>query len=198
MNFKYELLYQNLRAFSNIPQEEWQVLTEKLQERTLEKGEYFLKAGEQAEDVAFILSGWVRQFYVTEDGSEFNHAFNFENRLMAGYPSLLTATPSNYFIQAMEKTNLLVMKYSEFIQFYDRHACWERLGRVAAESNYVDKVIREHGLLIKDARTRYLDTITLHPEIGTRVPQYHLASYLGITASALNRIIKKIREEEEA
>jgi DNA-binding Lrp family transcriptional regulator len=52
---------------------------------------------------------------------------------------------------------------------------------------------RESSFLIMDATARYLDLLETQPEVINRVPQYHLASFLGITASALNRIIKKLK-----
>lgn len=190
---KYEILYQTLNQWSQIPPDEWAMLLASLQERRLAKGERFLSVGEQARDVGFIISGYCRQFFVNDSGQEFNHNFNFENELVAGYQSILEGQPSTYTIEAMEECDLLVMDYFEFEKFYERHPCWERLGRKAAEWNYLIKIQRETAFLIKDATQRYLDVVRTIPEIPKRVPQYHIASYLGITASALNRIIKKLK-----
>lgn len=192
---KYELLYNALKKWSDIPSSEWQVFMGALVEKRLVKGEFFLERGQTATEIGFIVTGYCRQFFVNESGQEFNHNFNFENDLVAGYQSILEGRPSQYAIEAMEDCDLLVMDYREFEKFYDRHPCWERLGRKAAEWNYLIKIQRETAFLIRDARQRYLDVVTTLPEIPRRVPQYHIASYLGITASALNRIIKKIKEE---
>ncbi len=193
---KYELLYNALKKWSDIPSSEWNAFMQVLKERRLNKGDFFLERGQMAHEIGFIVTGYCRQFFVNEGDQEFNHNFNFENDLVAGYQSILEGRPSQYAIQAMEDCELLVMDYREFETFYDRHPCWERLGRKAAEWNYLIKIQRETAFLIRDARQRYCDVVATLPEIPRRVPQYHIASYLGITASALNRIIKKMEKEK--
>lgn len=195
---KHALLFKTLNEVAEIPSRQWSELCEMLEERTLKKGEKFLQEGEMASSVGFVVSGYCRQYYVNKEGSEFNHGFNFENELMAGYPSLLERKPCRYTIEAMEDCELLVMPYEDFDEFYGRHPCWERLGRKVAERNYLLKMRRESAFLIMDATERYLDVLETQPEVINRVPQYHLASFLGVTASALNRIIKKIKESQGA
>lgn len=192
---KYQLLHQSLSTMANIPDEEWEALVSNVVELKLQKGDFFLREGDKAPDIGFIITGYCRQFFTDGTGAEFNHNFNFENELVAGYQSHLEKRPSDYSIQAMENTELLTMSWEKFESFYDRHPCWERIGRKAAEYNYLLKIQRERAFLTRDATTRYLDVVETLPEIPKRVPQYHIASYLGITASALNRIIKRLEKE---
>jgi CRP-like cAMP-binding protein len=192
---KNELLLKTIQDWADIPPEQWSELLPRLKERKISKGDYFLKAGDLAVEIGFLITGYCRQFYTNGDHQEFNHSFVFENELMGGYPSLLRKSPSTYSIQAMEDCDLLVINWDEFESFFNKHICWERLVRKVAEKNYLQKIQRESAFLLKDARERYLEVCEYEPEVIERVPQYHLASYLGITASALNRIIKKIEKE---
>ena len=193
---KNELLLKTIQDWAEIPKDQWDDLLPRLEEIKISKGEFFLESGQVATEIGFLITGYCRQFYVDKDEHEFNHSFVFENELMGGYPSLLRKKPSTYSIQAMEECDLLVIKWEEFESFFSRHICWERLVRKVAEKNYLQKIQRESAFLLKDARERYLEVCEYEPEVISRVPQYHLASYLGITASALNRIIKKIEKEE--
>ena len=193
---KNELLLKTIQDWAEIPKDQWDDLLPRLEERKISKGEFFLESGQVATEIGFLITGYCRQFYVDKDEHEFNHSFVFENELMGGYPSLLRKKPSTYSIQAMEECDLLVIKWEEFESFFSRHICWERLVRKVAEKNYLQKIQRESAFLLKDACERYLEVCEYEPEVISRVPQYHLASYLGITASALNRIIKKIEKEE--
>ena len=195
---KNELLLKTLQDWAEIPKDQWDDLLPSLVEKKLKKGDFFLKTGEKASKIGFVITGYCRQFYTDKDNHEFNHSFVFENELMGGYPSLLRNSPSTYSIQAMEECDLLVIDWKEFESFFTRNICWERLVRKVAEKNYLQKTQRESAFLLKDARERYLEVCEYEPEVIDRVPQYHLASYLGITASALNRIIKKIEKEETA
>ncbi len=194
---KNELLLKTLQDWADIPQDQWAELLPSLEERKIKKGDFFLRTGEVASKVGFLITGYCRQFYTNKDNHEFNHSFVFENELMGGYPSLLRKRPSTYSIQAMEDCDLLVIRWEEFESFFNRHICWERLVRKVAEKNYIQKTQRESAFLLKDAKERYLEVCEYEPEVISRVPQYHLASYLGITASALNRIIKKIEKEDK-
>ena len=194
---KNELLLKTLLDWAEIPSDQWRDLMPQLRERKLSKGEFFLEAGQNAIDIGFVITGYCRQFYTNKDNHEFNHSFVFENELMGGYPSLLRKRPSTYSIQAMEECDLLIINWEEFESFFSKHICWERLVRKVAEKNYLQKIQRESAFLLKDARERYEEVCEYEPDVIERVPQYHLASYLGITASALNRIIKKMEKEKQ-
>jgi hypothetical protein len=74
----------------------------------------------------------------------------------------------------------------------------ERLGRRLIELVLISKMQRERSFLQGDATSRYLDFIKQHPELTQRIPQYHLASYLGITEVSLSRICGKVAREINA
>ena len=65
---------------------------------------------------------------------------------------------------------------------------WERLGRLLTEQLYIKKEQREAEFLLDDAPTRYRNFQKQYPGLEDRLPQYHVASYLGITPVALSRI----------
>lgn len=67
----------------------------------------------------------------------------------------------------------------------------ERLGRKIIESILVSKINREHSFLQQSAKMRYIDFQEQHPFLNKRIPQYHIASYLGITEASLSRLINE-------
>lgn len=75
-----------------------------------------------------------------------------------------------------------------FESLYKRHRCWETLGRKLAEGLYIKKEMKERLLLMNTAEERYLQFLKEFPGLEKRVPQYHIASYLGITPVSLSRI----------
>ena len=78
-------------------------------------------------------------------------------------------------------------------KLYERHACWERLGRKNAENLALVKESREKELLLDSLEIRYRRFLKEFPGLADRIPQYHIASYLGVTDVALSRIRKKIK-----
>lgn len=191
-----EILKNYLNQIHPIPNSEWLDFASHLKIQTYQKGQHLLYHGQNESKVRFLTKGAVRVYYTNSDGQEFNHRFMFENSLVASYTSLLRKSPSLDSIEALEDIILLEMEFIDIERFYDQHSCWERLGRLTAEKNYLDKAIRESWFLLKDTTERYLSMKSVYPEIEKRIPQYHMASFLGVTPSSLNKILKKIKSLE--
>jgi CRP-like cAMP-binding protein len=177
----------------SVPEEEWACFAQHLSERTFEKNDYLVMAGEVVPNFYFITKGLVRFFYGTEDGKEFNKHFAMENGFAGSFHSLILGVPCGFFIQALEKTETILLPNRVLNEFYDRHACWERLGRKNAEYLLLIKEAREKELLLDSLEVRYRRFLKEFPGLADRIPQYHIASYLGVTDVALSRIRKKIK-----
>ena len=182
---------QVLAHVSAPPDEELKVFLGLLRSRSLEAGEYFVRAGEQSTELAFINSGLLRFFYQTEDGKESNKSFITENQFAAAYSAFLTDKPARFNIQALEPSHLLVAELQSIVDLFARHQCWEKLGRIMAEQVYIKKETREAEFLLDDAETRYHNFQKNYPGLEDRLAQYHIASYLGITPVMLSRIRRR-------
>ncbi len=175
-----------------LPESEWEFIAPQLVERRFEKNAYLVCAGDVASNFYFIIEGLVRFFYSTEDGKEFNKHFAMQNGFAGSFHSLVLGEPCGYFIQALERTTTLVLPNSTLYELYERHPCWERFGRRNAERLVIIKEAREKELLLDPLETRYLRFLQEFPGLVDRIPQYHLASFLGVTDVALSRIRRKI------
>jgi CRP-like cAMP-binding protein len=83
-------------------------------------------------------------------------------------------------------------------QLYNEVPKFERYFRIiiqAAYGNMSKRLVRNHSM---SAKERYLLFINSYPEIAQRVPQYMIASYLGITKEFLSHIRKQISEEAKS
>jgi CRP-like cAMP-binding protein len=116
-----------------------------------------------------------------------------ENGFAGSFHSLIRQQPCGFFIQALEKTETIVLPNRVLNEFYDRHACWEQLGRKNAEQLVLIKEAREKELLLDSLEVRYQRFLKEFPGLANRIPQYHIASFLGVTDVALSRIRKKIK-----
>jgi CRP-like cAMP-binding protein len=178
----------------SVPEGEWEYLVPRLMECTFEKNDYLICAGDVAENFYFITEGLVRFFYSTEGGKEINKYFAMENDFAGSFHSLVLYAPCGFFIQALENTNTLVLPTQLLRELYDRHSCWERLGRGNAEHLLLIKEAREKELLLDSLETRYRRFLIEYPGLVNRIPQYHIASFLGVTNVALSRIRRKINQ----
>ncbi|MBN1218741.1 MAG: Crp/Fnr family transcriptional regulator [Anaerolineae bacterium] len=175
----------------SIPEDEWELFVQHLSERTFAKNDYLVRAGDVVDNFYFIVTGLVRFFYGTEDGKEFNKHFAMERGFAGSFHSLILREPCGFFIQALEITETIVLPNHVLNGFYNRHACWERIGRKNAENLALIKEAREKELLLDSLETRYRRFLKEFPGLADRIPQYHIASYLGVTDVALSRIRKK-------
>ena len=173
------------------PVGEWTRFQDLFRVQALEKNACFVRAGEPSTAMCFVNSGLLRFYYQTADGKEFNKAFSRENEFAAAYSAYLTDAPARFSIQALEPCQLLVAELREVVALFEAHRCWERFGRLVAEQLYIKKERREAEFLLDDASTRYRAFQAQHPGLESRLTQYHVASYLGITPVALSRLRKK-------
>ena len=156
--------------------------------RSLDKGDFLVRAGDTTDTVAFVSAGVARMFYMRRDGKEFNKGFVSAPDFVSALEALITKTPTSLSIQALSPMQLLVAGYTELSQFYDRDMYWQRVGRLIVERVYVKKARREASLLMDSAAERYAAFLADHHAALDQVADYHIAAYLGITPEALSRL----------
>ncbi|MBN8823252.1 MULTISPECIES: Crp/Fnr family transcriptional regulator [unclassified Spirosoma] len=154
----------------------------------LAKHEFFVRAGDSTHSVAFVISGIFRCFATSPDGVEYNKTFFIENDLMGIYYALLLNRPSPLSVQALTPCSVLTADFRQIEALYDEHPTIERLARKQAEHLFLIKEQREIDLVMLDAKARYEKFKCNFPAIEQAIPQYHIASHLGITPTQLSRI----------
>jgi len=184
----FEPLLAALEAIHPLPEGERERLLNLLSVRRLDKGDFFIRAGHPARQIGYLVSGLIRYYYVSAEGKEYIKHFCFDGHFVSSYTSLTLGTSSDFWIEALEPTRLIVFSYQDWQQLLLRHPVWGVLNaRVQAEALVLAEK-RERSLLLDSAQTRYLALLDEIPGIEGRVRQYDLASYLGITPVALSRI----------
>ncbi len=185
-------LYNYINFISNIKRETWEKFSELFEETSLKKGEYFIKEGELASQIGFLKEGVIRAFYRDNRGAEYNKHFFTNNNFAAGYSSLITGAPNLINQQALTDCKLFTARYKDIELLYETYQDLERFGRKLAEQFFVHKEQREVNIVMLDADKRYLIFQQEFPFLEQLIPQYHIASYLGITPTQLSRIRRKL------
>jgi CRP-like cAMP-binding protein len=180
---------------ATIPREELRRLLKRKRTITLEKGEYFLMAGDVPEYIGFVRSGLLRLFYIDMDGVEANKHFCVENTLAISYSAFLLREESKFYIQALEDTRLLAIDHQTYLDLLNSHMCWQIVARKLAEMLFILKEKREWELLLNNAQERYVQFLQDYPDLERRLSQYHIASYVGITPESLSRIRASLRQK---
>ncbi|WP_299537154.1 Crp/Fnr family transcriptional regulator [Ulvibacterium sp.] len=152
------------------------------------KGMVFAQKGEYSRNIAFVKSGVLRAYYSNDRGEEYNKTFFTENNFVGAYSALVTGEKNLIDIDALTDCNLLVAEYKKVKDLYAPFPKVERLARILAEQFFVRKEKREIELVTLEAKDRYTIFQKEHPELEQRIPQYHIASYLGVSPTQLSRI----------
>lgn len=161
------------------------------QQEQFPKHYYFAQAGEYSSKFAFVQSGVLRAFYQNKEGEQYNKTFFGRTRFLGAYSSLLTGQKNLIDIQCLTDCELLTATYRDFTALYESYPKAERLARLLAEQYFIQKEKREIELVMLEAKERYEIFKAEHPGLDQRIPQYHIASYLGITPTQLSRIRSK-------
>ena len=186
-----ELLIEKIKTYVPLSVDDEGIARTLFHKKALKKGEHLLKAGDVCRYIFFIETGLVR-YYINNDGVEQTNYFNKENEFVCDYISFLPQTPSYVNIQALEDTTIWVISYVGMQQFYNEVKAGERFGRLAIEQVFVS-VISQIGSLYTDSpETRYAKFLSEYADIAQRIPQYYIASYVGIKPQSLSRIRKRI------
>lgn len=187
-----EKLLNNISKQIKLSLEEKELFESFWTQKTLDKGDYLLKNGQICKTDNYIVSGTLKAFYINpKTGKEEILYFAIDDWWATDIHSFQKRQPSIYNIQAIEKTELLQISHEAFQELLRRIPKLERFFRIILESylGSLQKRIIENNVL--DAEQRYTDFLESYPKIASTVPQYLIASYLGVSAEFLSRIRRK-------
>lgn len=184
--------------FPGLQENNWVNFESKLIVREFKRQEKVLLPGDVCNTISFINKGIIRSYYDV-GGKEFITHFYTENSSFCNYESFLSRKPSLFFADALEHTEVVQMDYDALQHTYANLPEGERVGRLMAEQLYIMLSNRTASLMLESPEQRYLKFLKEKSNFVQRIPQYMIASYLGITPEALSRIRARIskRHNEE-
>ena len=175
-----------------LPKTEFNQLSAYLIEKKIKKGEIILNAGSICNHSFFVEEGLLRSYSIDEQGKEHIIQFAPENWMISDRSSLLFQEPSEFYIDAVENT-ILIMFEEEFVNKASEVSAKFRTFHQKALNNHIrHQQKRINQLLSATAEERYLNFIELYPNVTLRVLQWMIASYLGITPESLSRVRKEL------
>lgn len=175
----------------NLNDNEIDAFTSLFKEKELAKKEFLAVEGEYSTHLAFLLNGVMRAFYRSSEGKEYNKTFFSNSSFVGAYSSLTTKQQNRINIQCLTNCTILVANFHEITSLYPNFPKIERLARILAEYKFAIKEKREIELVTLEASQRYQIFKMEHPNLESLIPQYHIASYLGVTPTQLSRIRSK-------
>jgi CRP-like cAMP-binding protein len=187
----YDKLIQNIKQVVDIEPDEEKVFLSVFKPITLKKGEFFLKVGEVNNKLGFVVEGLVR-YFVYKNNEESTLEFSNEGEFVAEYQSFLNQSISIQAIQAIEDTTLLVTDFQGLQTIYNNTKNGDRIGRIVIEYRFGHLMRQLLSIYMHNPEERYLQFTKSFPHLVQRIPQYHIASYVGVKPESLSRIRKRL------
>jgi len=153
----------------------------------LQKNEFFIKAGHYSDRIAFVQSGLLRSYFTTKE-KEVTTFFALHGSVCLDAHSFFGLKQSQESIQALMKSELLVINREDLYSLYEENWKWQQVGRLLVEKYFVASEERTIALQSQTAHELYEQFVADFRDIVQMVPQHFIASYLGITPETLCRV----------
>jgi len=186
----HETLIQYIREHSTIPLTEEEIDTIKriFIPKKFRKRQFFLQEGEVCKYMGFITKGAMKQYNIDAKGAEHILYLTIENWWVGDRESFHQLTPSPYFIDAWEDTEVLVLSHDDAVKHLDDTPAFKDSRNKMDEKHSFALLKRINANISLPAEQRYALLQQTYPEFLQRFPQHIIASYLGITKETLSRV----------
>lgn len=159
--------------------------------KSFKKGTVLLKEGQVAKLCYFVLKGCIRQYYLV-DGEEKTTNFFTEGQPVTPYEGTFKKVASKFYLSCVEDSILTIGAPGDEAAFFEKLPHLEPVKGLAIEEELGKSMDLFSSYILNSPEERYLNLLKTRPELLDRVPQYQLASYLGVTPESLSRIRKRI------
>ncbi|NQX81063.1 MAG: Crp/Fnr family transcriptional regulator [Flavobacteriaceae bacterium] len=181
-------LKEYFNSISTLSESTWDKISPFFKEDRLLKNEYFAEENKTAIQIAFLKTGVVRAFFINQEGKDYNKQFFVGQSIIGAYSSLLTGNVNLIAQQALTDCVIYTCDYVSLTKLYKECPDLERFARKIAEYYFLEKEKKEIEIVLLDAAQRYILFKKEFPTLEQQITQFHIASYLGISATQLSRI----------
>ena len=188
----FDVLQAYLLARASFSQEELAFIKTRFIPKRLDAHDCLQRAGSVATHSAFVVHGCLRTYAIDAAGKEHTVKFAPETWWLADTISMTTGAPSQYFIEALEDSDLLLIDGPSHEKIVETVPAYAHAFRKGLQRHAAMKDQRILDAISASAQERYLQFLKTYPSLTTRVPQRVLASYLGVSPETVSRIRAKL------
>ena len=191
--------YKNfIEKYIKLDDKEWELIKSKLTIKKFNKKEIIHHIENISSTTMFVNSGLARSYILDENGKDNTWSIHFNdknatmiNLFIGDYESFINQTPSQFSIEVLEDCEVVCLDYHDVQFLYDNTKIGNKFGRLVTQEAYT---YLHHSIIIrqtKSARERFDIFMQSTPYLLNKVPQYHIATFLGITPQHLSRLKKE-------
>ncbi|RYM33772.1 Crp/Fnr family transcriptional regulator [Brumimicrobium glaciale] len=184
-------LVEMMSSFIDLSDEEKQGILDAFPIKTYSKGTVLLKENQIAKDAYLVIKGCIREYSI-DDGEEKTKNFYTEFQSAVNFESMANNKPSKYYFTCAEETTIGILNAEKENDLYKKFPRFGEVCRVEMEKMLGSNQEEMSIFINSTPKERYLNLLKNRPDLIQRVPQYQLASYLGIKPETLSRIRKRV------
>lgn len=193
MNQPFSDLIEEIQKKISVSSSERKILESSFKNLSTKKNEYLVKLGAKTQHLYFISSGYVRCFYVDEEGNEITTDILNPKNFVTSFESFMKKEVSNMSLQCITPCELLSISKQDHENLYFKVRQWSWFCQGIYEKSIMKMQNRINILQSLSASERYSTLLKHQRDIALNASVKHLASYLGIKPQSLSRIRKEIK-----
>lgn len=190
----YDQLIATYKHFASINDDEKQKLKEIFVPLHLKKGSYFLRSGEQSRYVGFLNKGLVCYYVMKNDDMAITD-FSKEGEFVSEYHNFINRNNAMHSIKCIEDCEFLVANYEGIQTLYNEFENGNKFGRSILEHRFGIVVNQLVSLYMHSPEERYEKFMEYFHDLSQRIPQYLIATFIGVKPQSLSRIRKRAAEK---
>jgi len=175
-------------AATPLTEEDRNIIYKTFTPKRFHKRQFFLQEGEVCRHLGFITKGAMKHYSVDQKGVEHIVYLTIENWWVSDRESFVEETPSLYFIEAFENTEVLMLSKTDAQKYVYHIPAFRELRSTMDEKHSIALMNRVNDSITLSAEQRYSKFQQTYPDLVRRFPQHMIASYLGITKETLSRV----------
>lgn len=191
MNDQEGILH-NIRRFVDFSKEDEAALLAIIKTKGIRKRQYIDQPGYTSGHRNYIAKGAFRSFYLDKEGKDHTVQIALEDWFVSDFYSYITQTPATLFVEALEDSIILQMRYADIESLCQRNHSLSEYFRITTERAFAFSRHRTLSTISKTSEERYRELMNQYPEMIRRVPQRIIASYLGMSPEFLSKIRKRL------
>ncbi|MBL7703968.1 MAG: Crp/Fnr family transcriptional regulator [Taibaiella sp.] len=192
----FHYLSEHLKQVLPFTEAETTAISRKMFRKVYSKGERFITEGEINTSSGFICNGLMRLFYIKEE-KEFTVKFFYKNSWIGNLQSIHHGEPSQYYLEAVIKTEMLVFDSSAMNQLFNEVPRFERYIRLMIDSAFRQLIREKADRILLSPEEQYLQLLDRHAALIEVVPLKQIASFLNIEPGSLSRIRNRIAKSNK-
>ena len=184
-------IIQHIKRFVDLSESEVVVFSKYIETHQLKKKELILQESKVCKNWYFVEKGCLRMYFINKKGVEQISQFALDGWWISDYQSFINQSPSEYYIQAIEESRIVSIENQNLELLLSELPQFERYFRIMMQKAAAGAQLRSKLLYEMTKEEFYYHFSTSFPEFMLRVPQYMIASYLGLTPEYLSELRKK-------